>query len=178
METLDPLTGSAAFSRLITFSVVRNLLGLPFYVFVIFVSLLFAAIVLLLIKVFERAKRPNVSRKVVIGENEKSSGNRKTKPFVESESHKDIDSIKDASSEVKSRKNFTDISLDLDEGDPLSNSNQEEGKWYDVQTKFDLAKAYQEMGDREGALQILMEVLAEGDDEQKASAKKIISELG
>ena len=24
--------------------------------------------------------------------------------------------------------------------------------WYDVQTKFDLAKAYQEMGDKEGAL--------------------------
>jgi len=50
-------------------------------------------------------------------------------------------------------------------------------KWYDVQTKFDLAKAYQEMGDKEGAKEILREVLAEGDAEQKAAANKVLETL-
>jgi len=46
-----------------------------------------------------------------------------------------------------------------------------------VQTKFDLAKAYQEMGDKEGAKEILREVLAEGDAEQKAAANKVLETL-
>jgi pilus assembly protein FimV len=51
-------------------------------------------------------------------------------------------------------------------------------RWYDVQTKFDLAKAYQEMGDREGAREILHEVIAEGDAEQKSAAQKVLETLG
>jgi len=50
-------------------------------------------------------------------------------------------------------------------------------KWYDVQTKFDLAKAYQEMGDKEGAREILREVIAEGDTEQKSAAEKVLETL-
>jgi pilus assembly protein FimV len=46
-----------------------------------------------------------------------------------------------------------------------------------VQTKFDLAKAYQEMGDKEGAREILQEVIAEGDPEQKAAARKVLETL-
>jgi pilus assembly protein FimV len=49
--------------------------------------------------------------------------------------------------------------------------------WYDVQTKFDLAKAYQEMGDKEGAREILREVIAEGDDEQKAAAQQALETI-
>jgi pilus assembly protein FimV len=49
--------------------------------------------------------------------------------------------------------------------------------WYDVQTKFDLAKAYQEMGDKEGAREILQEVMAEGDSEQKAAAQRVLETL-
>jgi pilus assembly protein FimV len=49
--------------------------------------------------------------------------------------------------------------------------------WYDVQTKFDLAKAYQEMGDKEGAREILQEVIAEGDAEQKAAAQRVLETL-
>jgi pilus assembly protein FimV len=51
-------------------------------------------------------------------------------------------------------------------------------KWYDVQTKFDLAKAYQEMGDKEGAREILQEVMAEGDAEQKQAAQQVLASLG
>jgi len=47
-----------------------------------------------------------------------------------------------------------------------------------VQTPFsDLAQAYQEMGDVDGAREILQEVLHEGDDEQKAEAKTLLSKL-
>ena len=49
--------------------------------------------------------------------------------------------------------------------------------WYDVQTKFDLAKAYQEMGDQ-GAREILQEVTKEGDAGQQAEAKKLLDSLG
>lgn len=49
--------------------------------------------------------------------------------------------------------------------------------WYDVQQKFDLAKAYQEMGDKDGARDILKEVLKEGDSEQKSQAQKLLDTL-
>jgi pilus assembly protein FimV len=50
-------------------------------------------------------------------------------------------------------------------------------RWYDVQTKFDLAKAYQEMGDKDGAREILQEVIKEGDAAQQAEAKSLLESL-
>jgi pilus assembly protein FimV len=50
--------------------------------------------------------------------------------------------------------------------------------WYDVQQKFDLAKAYEEMGDKDGARDILQEVVKEGDAEQQSQAKKLLGALG
>jgi pilus assembly protein FimV len=46
----------------------------------------------------------------------------------------------------------------------------------EVTTKLDLARAYLEMGDREGAREILQEVLGEGDTQQRAEAGKLLSE--
>jgi pilus assembly protein FimV len=74
---------------------------------------------------------------------------------------------------------LSSISLDL--GHPTATEEAgaaKDDKWYDVQTKFDLAKAYQEMGDKEGAREILREVIAEGDNDQKAAAEKVLSTLG
>ena len=48
----------------------------------------------------------------------------------------------------------------------------------EVNTKLDLARAYLEMGDREGAREILQEVLNEGDAGQKAEAGKLMAEAG
>jgi pilus assembly protein FimV len=48
----------------------------------------------------------------------------------------------------------------------------------EVNTKLDLARAYMEMGDREGAREILQEVLGEGDLQQKAEADKLLAEAG
>jgi pilus assembly protein FimV len=53
-----------------------------------------------------------------------------------------------------------------------------DGQWHDAATKLDLAKAYQEMGDVEGAREILQEVLHEGDDQQKSEAQSLLSKLG
>jgi pilus assembly protein FimV len=57
-------------------------------------------------------------------------------------------------------------------------AGEKDGHWYDVQTKFDLAKAYQEMGDKDGAKEILQEVIKEGDAEQKGQAKTLLDSLG
>ncbi len=64
--------------------------------------------------------------------------------------------------------------LDLDLGDAEGNDLELD----EVGTKLDLAHAYVEMGDKEGAREILNEVLAEGSDKQKADAKGMLSSLG
>jgi pilus assembly protein FimV len=75
---------------------------------------------------------------------------------------------------------LSSINLDLGGAGPSEpeGGGAKDDKWYDVQTKFDLAKAYQEMGDKEGAREILREVIAEGDAEQKAAAHKVLETLG
>jgi pilus assembly protein FimV len=65
-----------------------------------------------------------------------------------------------------------------DEAKTVVASAEKDGHWYDVQTKFDLAKAYQEMGDRAGAKEILQEVINEGDAEQKAQARTLLGSIG
>ena len=52
-----------------------------------------------------------------------------------------------------------------------------DGQWHDAATKLDLAKAYQEMGDHEGAREILQEVLHEGDEQQKSEAQSLLAKL-
>lgn len=47
----------------------------------------------------------------------------------------------------------------------------------EVATKLDLARAYLEMGDKEGTREILQEVLNEGNDSQKTDARSIMSGL-
>ncbi|MDE2309378.1 MAG: hypothetical protein KGL01_00950 [Betaproteobacteria bacterium] len=72
------------------------------------------------------------------------------------------------------------ISLDLGEPTAPASAAAAEAKdahWHDVATKLDLAKAYQEMGDNAGAREILQEVLAEGDEQQRAAAEDIMRHL-
>lgn len=47
----------------------------------------------------------------------------------------------------------------------------------EVSTKLDLARAYVDMGDKEGAREILQEVLKEGATEQQEEARKLLAEL-
>ena len=74
-----------------------------------------------------------------------------------------------------------DINLNFEEEPgakiPQAASGARDGHWYDVQTKFDLAKAYQEMGEKDGARGILQEVIKEGDAGQQAEAQKLLASL-
>jgi len=71
------------------------------------------------------------------------------------------------------------ISLALEEptGGPAAEEPAKDQHWYEVQTKFDLAKAYQEMGDKDGAREILQEVIQEGDAKQQEQAKVLLAKL-
>lgn len=73
-----------------------------------------------------------------------------------------------------------EISLDLDDKSPggAAAGGGKDAHWYDVQTKFDLAKAYQEMGEKDDAKAILREVMQEGDAQQQAEAKELLNKLG
>ena len=48
----------------------------------------------------------------------------------------------------------------------------------EVATKLDLARAYVEMGDEDGARAILAEVAAEGSQAQRGDAENLLSQLG
>ena len=60
--------------------------------------------------------------------------------------------------------------LEEDEFDFLSGTNE-------TATKLDLARAYIDMGDSEGARDILDEVLGEGDETQQGEARELIAKL-
>ncbi len=49
--------------------------------------------------------------------------------------------------------------------------------WEEASTKLDLARAYLEMGDKEGAREILQEVVSDGGPDQQADAKKLLDTL-
>ena len=75
---------------------------------------------------------------------------------------------------------LSDISLDL--GAPAEEAEskpqvEDNVRFQEAATKLDLAKAYMEMGDKEGAREILLEVVQEGSDEQQEDAKKLLAEL-
>ena len=78
----------------------------------------------------------------------------------------------ESKSEPENKFDFS--SFDIELGD----SAEGEFALDEVGTKLDLARAYVEMGDKEGALEILGEVLAEGSDTQKADAKALMNSLG
>lgn len=76
------------------------------------------------------------------------------------------------------------INLDIENADDVatqqdseSNLNGDSEQWQEVETKLDLAKAYQEMDDKEGAKEMLEEVIRDGDAKQRRAAKKLMKSL-
>jgi len=67
-----------------------------------------------------------------------------------------------------------DAGMDLDVPPPFAAQMAEEDE---VQTKLDLAIAYVEMGDKDGARSILDEVRAEGSSDQQAEAEKLLADI-
>lgn len=74
---------------------------------------------------------------------------------------------------------FGDININFGEDVPPVHAGGEDKdeQWHEVATKLDLAKAYQEMGDLDGAREILEEVLRDGDDAQRESAEKLMQQI-
>jgi pilus assembly protein FimV len=74
------------------------------------------------------------------------------------------------------------ISLDLEETTApqmlaAAPSDAGEGSSAEVATKLDLARAYVEMGDKDGAREILDEVLKEGNAQQQSDANELLASL-
>ena len=72
---------------------------------------------------------------------------------------------------------LSSISLDLGGGDASAPAGGDP-KWQEVATKLDLAKAYEEMGDKDGARELLNEVVKDGDAAQKGQAQQLLAKLG
>jgi pilus assembly protein FimV len=74
---------------------------------------------------------------------------------------------------------LSSISLDLGAaGEPGASPAGTDPKWQEVATKLDLAKAYEEMGDKDGARELLNEVMKDGDSVQKGQAQQLLAKLG
>jgi pilus assembly protein FimV len=67
------------------------------------------------------------------------------------------------------------ISFDLGKGG--GGGAPVDARWQEVATKLDLAKAYEEMGDKDGARELLNEVMKEGDAAQQQQAKQMLDAL-
>jgi pilus assembly protein FimV len=77
-------------------------------------------------------------------------------------------------------RNFGELSLEVGGAGhaPLASADAERSnQWHNVATKLDLARAYLEIGDREGAREILREVSAEGDDGQREEAERLAVQI-
>ena len=77
-----------------------------------------------------------------------------------------------------------DISLDLDDDEFSFDESEDddfgavdEADGDEISTKLDLARAYIDMGDADGAKEILSEVVSEGSDEQQAEAKALMDKM-
>jgi pilus assembly protein FimV len=83
------------------------------------------------------------------------------------------------SAENKIDIDFGNININLeDESAPTHVGGEgKDDQWHEVATKLDLAKAYQEMGDADGAREILEEVMRDGDDTQRESAEKLLQQI-
>lgn len=76
-----------------------------------------------------------------------------------------------------------DLGMEADDDDEVAtaiddSSLPEDATMTEVGTKLDLARAYIDMGDPDGARSILNEVLNEGGDEQQQEARQLLEELG
>jgi pilus assembly protein FimV len=93
-------------------------------------------------------------------------------------------SLHDDATQIMEEEDFSDMDFlagGAGEGDaPLVSDDEPAEQLADddeVSTKMDLARAYIDMGDPEGARSTLEEVLSEGNDEQKREAKSLLDQL-
>jgi pilus assembly protein FimV len=94
----------------------------------------------------------------------------------------DSDQKPEPSAAEAPKMDLSEISLDLGTSSPdatvLAPRPSSDPKWQEVATKLDLAKAYEEMGDKDGARELLKEVIKDGDAAQRGSAEQLLAKLG
>jgi len=90
----------------------------------------------------------------------------------------DLGSAKPAAPPAAAPVDITTISLDLGKPGAGPGGDTADPRWQEVATKLDLAKAYQGMGDRDGARELLNEVISQGDAAQQNEAKQMLAALG
>lgn len=80
---------------------------------------------------------------------------------------------------------LSSVDLDLSDGDVgLAAADTavvpqvEASRWQEMATKLDLASAYEEIGDKEGARELLQEVLDGGDTAQQQKARTMLAKIG
>ena len=88
----------------------------------------------------------------------------------------DLDSAKKAQA-APAAPDLSTISLDLGAAEPSAPPGGTDPKWQEIATKLDLAKAYEEMGDKDGARELLNEVMKDGDSAQKGQAQQLLEKL-
>lgn len=71
------------------------------------------------------------------------------------------------------------IGLDLEpsSGSDAAPAGGEPARWQEMATKLDLASAYEEIGDKEGARELLDEVIKGGDNAQQQKARAMLSKI-
>ncbi len=87
----------------------------------------------------------------------------------------------EAKTEVPKTSSVDLAAISLDLGTPGSGNGSggaPDARWQEVATKLDLAKAYEEMGDKDGARELLKEVVKEGDTAQQQQAQTMLQALG
>jgi pilus assembly protein FimV len=96
----------------------------------------------------------------------------------------DVDKKPEASAPAPEPTKVDLSSISLDLGTPSADATvlapkpSADPKWQEVATKLDLAKAYEEMGDKDGARELLKEVVKDGDAAQRGSAEQLLAKLG
>ncbi|HWM44644.1 MAG TPA: FimV/HubP family polar landmark protein [Burkholderiales bacterium] len=92
----------------------------------------------------------------------------------------DLGGDKKSDSASSAAPDLSTISLDLGSADSGAASAPAgtDPKWQEIATKLDLAKAYEEMGDKDGARELLNEVVKDGDAAQKGQAQQLLAKLG
>ena len=89
-----------------------------------------------------------------------------------------LDLGSDKKAEAPAAPDLSTISLDLGSAAAAPAAGGADPKWQEIATKLDLAKAYEEMGDKDGARELLNEVVAQGDTAQQNEAKQMLAALG
>jgi pilus assembly protein FimV len=134
----------------------------------------------------QSAAAPAADLKLNVDFNLPDAGNKPAQPAVSDSGGIDFDlglpAVGDTAAEAPKAPALdlmSTISLDLGmPGGGNGSGGAPDARWQEVATKLDLAKAYEEMGDKDGARELLKEVMKEGDTAQQQKAQTMLQALG